>query len=228
MAQKELFIMCFNLCNNNCNCMRNRNQITTVGIIGPRGPVGPTGPQGLTGPQGPAGPQGPTGATGAVGPIGPVGPQGPIGLTGATGATGATGPQGPQGATGPQGPAGSSDAIFARSVDSTVAAGATAPLTLTTITPSSTMSVNANAVTLSEAGYYLVSYFLTGNSTNVDYSLNLNGTTVASILDGDEEVMTASKTILINATAGSTLTLVNSSAVDLNVDSTGITVLKVA
>ena len=237
MAQKELFIMCFNLCNNNCNCMRNRNQVTTVGIVGPRGPVGPTGPQGLTGPQGPAGPQGPTGATGAVGPIGPVGPQGPIGLTGATGATGATGPQGPiglTGATGPQGPqgatgpAGSSDAIFASSVDSTVAAGATAPLTLTTVTPSSTMSVNANAVTLSEAGYYLVSYFLTGNSTNVDYSLNLNGTTVASILDGDEEVMTASKTILINATAGSTLTLVNSSAVDLNVDSTGITILKVA
>ena len=235
-----------------------RGPVGPTGPVGPRGPVGPTGPQGpqgevgpqgpigltgATGPQGPIGLTGATGATGATGPqgpqgpigltgaTGPQGPQGPIGLTGATGATGATGPQGPQGEVGPQGPqgpAGTSDAIFANSGASTVASGATAPLALNTVTPNSSMSVGANAVTLSEDGYYLITYYLTGNSTNANYALNLNGTTVASILNNDEGTFTSSKTILLNVPAGSSLTLVNNSGVALTLNSTGITVLKVA
>ncbi len=246
-------LMCFfnNNCNNNCNC-RQRVIVGPTGPVGPRGPVGPTGPTGATGatgpqgpigpigPQGPQGEQGPiglTGATGPQGPIGPIGPQGPqgeqgpIGLTGATGATGPQGPIGLTGATGPQGPqgpAGSSDAIYASSGVSTVEAGGSAPLTLTAVTPDSSMSVGANAVTLSEAGYYLVSYYLTGTSSSVDYSLYLNGTAISTILDSEATVTTVSKTLLINASAGSSLTLINTGDTSLAITDTGITVLKVA
>jgi hypothetical protein len=90
------------------------------------------------------------------------------------------------------------------------------------------MSVVANAVTLSEAGYYLVSYYLTGTSSSVDYSLALNGTVISTILDSEAAVTTVSKTLLINTTAGSTLTLINTGDTTLAITDTGITVLKVA
>ena len=227
--------MCF--FNNNCNCNNNCRQRVIVGPqgpqgpVGPRGPVGPTGPTGATGPQGPIGLTGPTGATGATGPQGPIGPVGPQGPVGATGATGATGPQGPVGATGPQGPIGpqgSSDALFASSGTSTVEAGATAPLTLDTATPDTSMGVTANSVTLSEAGYYLVSYYLSGSSTDTSYELQQNGVTVSTLISADATATTLSETVLINATAGTNLTLVNTSDVALSVTDTGITVLKVA
>ena len=207
--------MCFfNNCNSNncCNCQRRV-------IVGPQGPVGPRGP---------VGPTGPTGATGPIGPVGPVGPQGPTGATGATGPQGPVGATGATGATGPQGPAGSSDAIYASSGASTVTSGATAPLTLNTVTPDSSMSVGANAITLSDAGYYLVSYYLTAASTTTDYSLNLNGTTISTIVNADGENASLSRTILVNAPANSTLTLVNTSANDLSITNTGLTVVKIA
>ena len=239
------------LFNNNCNCNCNNNCRQRViigpqGPVGPRGPVGPTGPTGATGATGATGPQGPigltgatgaTGATGPQGPIGPIGPigpqgpqgeQGPIGLTGATGATGATGPQGPAGPIGPQGEPGSADALYASSGASTVAAGATIPLTLNTATPESTITVGANAVTLTEAGYYLVTYYLTGESNVLSYSLNLNGASISTVVNESNGENTTSKTVLINATAGSSLTLVNTSAESIVVTDAGITVLKVA
>ncbi|MBO7215295.1 MAG: collagen-like protein, partial [Clostridia bacterium] len=145
---------------------------------------------------------------------------------GPTGATGATGPQGP---IGPAGPQGSADSIFASSGASTIEAGVTAPLTLTTATPDSSMSVSANAVTLTEDGYYLVSFFLTGNNAS-SYSLENNGTTVATLSDtsAGTDTTTQSQTVLINASAGDTLTLVNTGTDSIAVTSTGITVLKVA
>ena len=225
--------MFFNCCNNgcnNCNC-RQRVIVGPQGPQGPRGPVGPTGPTGATGatgatgPQGPQGPIGLTGATGPQGPIGltgatgPQGPQGPIGLTGATG------PQGPQGE---QGPAGTSDALFANSGASTLEGGETAPLNLNTATPDTTMSVSANAVTVTESGYYLVSYYLSGSSTNTNYSLNLNDTVVSTLLNVDEDINTLSKTLILNIPAGSSLTLSNSGTSTINVVNTGLTVLKIA
>ena len=177
------------------------------------------------GQRGPAGPQGPQGLTGATGPIGPQGPQG---LTGATGATGATGPQGPIGPVGPQGPAGTAQSIYASSGISTVASGATAPLVLTTATPTSTMTVGANAITLTETGYYLVTYNLTASSPDLTYSLLLDGNVVSTITDSQTTTVTDEKTILINANAGSSLTLVNSGTNTLALDETGITVTKIA
>ena len=163
-----------------------------------------------------------------VGPQGPVGPRGPVGPTGPTGATGATGATGPQGPVGPIGPAGSSDAIYASSGASTIASSATAPIALTAVTPTSSMTVGANAVTLSEDGYYLVTYQLSGSSTDLDYSLYLNGAEISSIDSADTGETTASKTVLVNAPANSSLTLVNTGTADIELTETGITVLKVS
>ena len=217
--------MCFfNNCNNNCNCNRNNG-------CGQRVIVGPIGPQG---PRGPIGPTGPTGATGATGPQGPIGPIGPQGLTGATGATGATGPQGPIGPIGPQGPqgevgpAGSSDAISATTGATTLAADELAPLTLAVSTPDSGISVVANAVTFEESGYYLVTYYISGNATDISYTLELNGATVGSLTDASGGDTTLSKTVLLNVAQGSTLTLVNTSTVAIDISDSGLTVLKIA
>ena len=233
----------------NCNCNRNRNNFNNVTVI--RGPMGPTGPQGPRGVQGPQGPIGPTGATGATGATGPVGPQGPVGATGATGAVGPIGPQGPVGPIGPQGPvgptgatgatgatgpvgpigpAGTNDAVYTVATAATIAAGGIIPLTLSTATADTTMTVTDNAVNVTEAGTYLVSYFTDGSVATGDFitSLYLNGAAVANeSLDVGADG-TASKTILLNLAAGDTLALYNTSATDATLDNAGLTVLKLA
>ncbi len=217
----------FNNCSNTTNCP-NRVIVGPQGPIGPRGPVGPTGPQGLTGPQGPVGatgaigPQGPAGATGATGPQGPVGATGATGPQGPVGATGATGPQGPVG------PQGTSQALFAEGSATTVTAGTVAPITLSEDTPLSSMTVGGNAVTLTEAGYYLVSYFVSGTATDVAFSLNQNGAIISTVVNSNGDSESLSRTVLVNASAGDILTLSNSSATDLSTSDYGITVLKVA
>ena len=232
------FFNCGN-CNQNCGC---NNQFRRV-IIPPVAVQGARGPQGPQGPVGPIGPQGPTGATGATGAIGPIGPVGPAGATGATGpqgpvgptgATGATGPQGPAGATGatgPQGPAGTSQAIYADSTIATVASGAIIPIVLSESSPASTMTVDGNEITLTEAGSYLVSYYTEGSVATGDYetSLYLNGVAIP-----DESITfvgssgAGSKTILLNTAAGDTLSIYNTSDTDATVNNASITVLKVA
>jgi len=209
-----------------------------VGPIGPQGPTGATGatgargPQGPQGPAGPIGPQGPTGATGATGAIGPQGPQGPVGPTGATGATGPIGPVGPTGATGPvgpQGPAGLGDALYACSGAQTVDADAIIPIALISSTPDTSISVLDNAVTLSEDGVYLVSYFSSGDVPAGDFvtSLYLNGSALT-----DETIVQSngagagSKTIVIDATAGDELSLYNTSARPSTLTGASITVVK--
>ena len=242
-------------CSFNCNCSQNRCN-HNVYIRGPQGPTGATGARGPIGPQGPQGPIGPTGATGATGatgPIGPQGPVGPIGPTGATGATGATGPigpqgpigptgatgpigpQGPAGATGatgpigPQGPAGTGDAIYANANAVTVASGTIFPLALNSVTPDSTMSVSDNAVNVSEAGYYLVSYSVSSSTDGNQFvaTLYLNGAPVAdeNIIPADD-ASTSSKTILLSIPAGSTLALYNTSANEATLSSASLTLLK--
>ncbi len=228
--------------NHNCNCNR-QNTVFIRGPIGPTGATGargPIGPQGATGPQGPQGPAGPTGATGATGPQGPIGltgatgPQGPIGLTGATGPqgpiglTGATGPQGP---VGPVGPAGSSDAIYASVGATTVDAGSIIPLTLTTSSPASTMTVTDSSVNITEDGTYLVSYFSNGSVADASYitTLYLNGVAIANETITDATGQNSqSKTILLNLSAGDALAIYNGSATELTLSGASITVLKVA
>ena len=201
------------------------------GPIGPQGPVGPIGPTGATGatgpigPQGPVGPTGATGATGATGPVGPIGPIGPQGPVGPTGATGATGP------VGPQGPAGTNDSIYAVLNGTTADAGASIPLTLGTSTIDSSMSVSDNAINITEDGVYLVSYFADGSVTADDFSISLyqNG----SALTGETITVTGtdgavSKTILVNASAGDTLSIYNSATSQATLDGASITALKLA
>lgn len=199
-----------------------------IGPQGPVGPVGPAGPQGATGATGPIGPIGPTGATGATGPIGPQGPIGPAGPQGETGATGATGPIGP---AGPAGPAGLSDAIFASSGADTVDAGAIIPLALVVATPDTSLSVSDNAVNVTEDGTYLVSYFVGGSVPTNEFitALYLNGAPITGeTIVQSNSAGAASKTILLNLSAGDTLSLYNTSATEATLSGASITVLKVA
>ena len=243
--------MFFNLCNNQQNNCPNRNQRVIVSTVGPRGPVGPTGPQGpqgpagpqgpigltgatgatgATGPQGPAGPQGPIGLRGATGATGATGPQGPIGLTGATGATGATGPQGPVGPTGPQGPAGVdglSNAVYALTSNGTLAPSEASPVAISVQTPNNTTTVAGGTLTVT-AGYYLVTYFITGSSADMNLSLNQNGTVVSTILSASTITDTFEKTAIIFAPTTQTLTLTNTGSDTINYLSIGITAVKLA
>ena len=217
----------FNNCNNCCNsCVRYLRGAT--GATGPAGPRGPIGPQGATGATGPQGPIGPTGAQGIQGPVGPIGP---------TGATGPQGPQGATGATGPQdpvGPSGSSDAIYASLLETaTVTAGETIPLTLNSATPDSSMSVVGNSVSITESGSYLVTYSLNGSAPTGDLTadLYLNGSLVTgeSISENSQgENASLTKTVLLNITAPSTLSIVNGSAESITALNSGLSVLKVA
>lgn len=229
-----------------------------IGPQGPVGPIGPMGPQGAQGPQGPQGIQGPVGATGATGATGPIGPQGIQGETGATGATGpqgpqgiqgetgATGPQGPQGiqgetgATGPQGPQGEpgtsalQDALYAYGGTQTVASGAIIPLASSVTTPTTTMSLASNAITLPQ-GTYLVTYGATGErgaDGNLSVQLYVNGAADANEIITDyattANAANVSKTILYNATAdGTTLSIYNVSGESVNLTGANVTAMRI-
>lgn len=202
-----------------------------IGPQGPVGPIGPMGPQGAQGPQGPQGIQGPVGATGATGATGPQGPQG---IQGETGATGATGPQGPQG---PQGEAGTSalqDALYAYGGTQTVASGAIIPLASSVTTPTTTMSLASNAITLPQ-GTYLVTYGATGErgaDGNLSVQLYVNGAADANEIITDyattANAANVSKTILYNATAdGTTLSIYNVSGESVNLTGANVTAMRI-
>ena len=222
--------------NRNCNC----NGSCVNNCRGPRGPQGPTGatgargPIGPQGPVGPIGPQGPTGATGATGPIGPQGPQGetgPIGPQGPTGATGATGPIGPQGPQGETGPAGTNDAIYATVDEVIVTAGNIIPLTFSASTPDTTMTVSDGSINVTDAGVYLVSYYVGGSVPTNEFvtQLYLNGAPVTNEqIVQSNSAGAASKTILLSIPAGSTLSLYNTSATEATLSGASLTVLKIA
>ncbi len=231
-----------------CSCQRvTPTPIQPRVIVGPVGPQGPMGAQGATGPIGPQGPQGPIGLTGATGPVGATGPQGPIGLTGpqgevgpvgpqgATGATGATGPQGPIGLTGPQGetgPAGTADSLYATSGAQTVADATIIPITESASTPTTVMSVDANAITM-PAGTYLVSYGANGTSDGTALSVQLyqNGAPVATEVLSAQATTTApanlNRTILVTSADEITLALYNVSGAEATLSNANITALKV-
>jgi hypothetical protein len=93
------------------------------------------------------------------------------------------------------------------------------------------MSVVNNAVTVSDTGYYLVSYFASGSVVSDDFvtSLYLNGVPITN-----ENIVqingsgAGSKTALIYLPAGSALSLYNTSATEATLSSASITALKVS
>ncbi len=179
-------------------------------------------PEYIRGPIGPQGPQGP------MGPMGPQGAQGPQGIQGATGATGPQGPQGEAGTSALQ------DAIYAYGGTQTVASDAIIPLASSVTTPTTTMSLASNAITLPQ-GTYLVTYGATGergSDGNLSVQLYVNGTADANEIITDyattANAANVSKTILYNATAdGTTLSVYNASGESVNLTGANITAMRI-
>ncbi len=202
---------CYSRCNR-CSNVTRTTQLDNVVVL--RGPIGP---------QGPAGPVGPTGATGATGA---VGPQGPIGLTGPIG------PQGPTGATGATGPAGTGDAVYGSTTVATVPDGTIIPLAATSATPDSSMTVANNAVNITEAGSYLITYYAGGNGTTGENTVALyqDGAVIPNesiIISNGADTDSSSRTSLINVTTVPTaLSLYNTSGEELTLTGASLAVLK--
>lgn len=212
--------------NPNSSCPCNRCCNNTVVIRGPVGPTGATGARGPIGPQGPVGPIGPTGATGATGA---VGPQGPVGATGPQGPVGPAGPTGATGATGPQGPAGTNDAVYASVGTASVESDAIIPITLTTDTPDTSMTVTDNQVNITEDGVYLVSYFGQSSDATADtVGLYLNGSLITNENINLGENGGNGKTILLSLSSGDTLAIYNTSALTATLTGASLTVLKIS
>ena len=194
------------------------------GPMGPAGPVGPAGPQGAVGPQGEqgergaTGPAGPTGATGPVGPIGPVGPAGPRGERGETGATGATGATGPQGPQGPAGPAGGLESFvyrFNTNPSLSIVGGGNFPFGSGSVpaNPNGIILTSATQTTLTETGFYEVTFFASIIGVLSSVSINVNGVpvpggTIGSLLDTNLIYISA---IVNVTTVPATITVSNNS-----------------
>ena len=93
------------------------------------------------------------------------------------------------------------------------------------------MTVSDNAVNITEDGSYLVSYFIGGSVPTNEFivSLYLNGVAIANEnIVQSNSAGAASKTIVLNLSAGDTLSLYNTSATEATLSAASITVLKVA
>ncbi len=135
---------------------------------------------------------------------------------------------GNQGPRGPQGLPGTSDAVYAVGTG-TIAQGQDAPLTLSVATPTATPTVTNNAVNL-PIGYYLVNYSISGSvqdGSTATVALQLNDSTISQVTSTGSTLDT-SRTLLVQASAPSTLTIVNESTESLQNANAAITVLKVA
>lgn len=195
---------------------------------------------------GPAGPMGAQGATGATGAAGTAAGFGTPTATATALEAGAT-PTVTVTASGPNTakvfsfafgiPAATTtyDALYASGAGETVTAGAIIPITQIATTETTTLSVADNAVTLTDAGVYLLTYGGTGtlNTTTAgDFSIRLyaNGAALAGeiITDNASETTSAnvSKTIIYSAAAGDTLSIYNASADEITVAGANITVMK--
>jgi hypothetical protein len=93
------------------------------------------------------------------------------------------------------------------------------------------MTVSDNAVNITEDGTYLVSYFVGGSVPTNEFitALYLNG----SAITGENIVQSnsagaASKTVLLNLSAGDNLSLYNTSGTDATLSGASITAVKVA
>jgi hypothetical protein len=103
------------------------------------------------------------------------------------------------------------------------------PITQTTATTNSSMTVVDNAINITEDGVYLVSYFTqSADQGPFVVSLYENGVALTNenIRFGDSGG--ASKTILLSLNNGDTLALYNTSETDLTVTNASLTALKLS
>ena len=151
------------------------------GLQGETGPQGEQGPKGDKGDPGEKGDKGDTGATGAQGPkgdtgdtgeTGPQGPKGDTGDTGAQGPKGDTGSQGPKGDTGAQGPKG--DAF-----------------TYADFTPEQLAALTGPQGPKGDTGDNGHSPVVTASKSGGTTTITVDGVTAATILDGDDYVLTS-------------------------------------
>lgn len=155
-----------------------------LGVPGPTGatgPIGPTGSAGTLGPTGPTGAIGPTGLTGALGPtgptgaVGPTGPTGPAGIPGATGPAGVAGEPGLAGATGPTGATGPAgevpDDVFASFINYqyVMEPGSQIALFEDVTDPTGSIVLTTPQTISLAAGYYLISYKVSGLFSKANY-----------------------------------------------------------
>ena len=115
----------------------------------------------------------------------------------------------------------------------TIDAGDIIPIALDSATPTTTMSVAGGEITLADAGSYLVSYQAYASGTTLDNTVSLyqNGAIIPGetlYLSNGTERGSASKTVIVNATAGDTLSIYNTSGDSLAVNDASITVVKLA
>lgn len=145
-------------------------------------------------------------------------------------------PQYIRGSIGPRGADAPRDALYAYSTSQSVDAGAIILLTTTQSTPSTSIALSNNTLTL-PVGTYLVSFGATGIATSADaislgVQLYINNTasTPDNLLAYSLTATNAnlSKTIVLNVTSPTTLSLHNSSSVSSTYDNAYITVLKIA
>jgi hypothetical protein len=93
------------------------------------------------------------------------------------------------------------------------------------------MSVVDNEVVVSEAGTYMVSYYVGGSVPTNEFivSLYLNGSAITGEnLIQSNSAGVGSKTILLTLPANSTLSLVNSSATEATLSNASITAQKLS
>ncbi|MGG0679811.1 collagen-like protein, partial [Bacillus altitudinis] len=205
----------------------------STGATGITGSTGPTGATGSTGPTGPTGATGITGSTGATGATGITGSTGATGTTGSTGATGATGGTGPTGATGITGATGGTGPTGATGItgatggtgptDTALYAGNTTGPTIITIAGGTNIALPSNqningftpngsndTFTVQQTGKYYITYQVnTTTALLVSTRLWLNGSTAipGSIQSSAVSTTFMSNTVIVNLTAGNTISL---------------------
>ena len=138
--------------------------------------------------------------------------------------------RGPQGPVGPQGPSGLNDSVYAEVATATVASGTIIPVFLSESTTPTSSTVTSGSINV-EQGVYLITYGFSGVPTSatdgISISLYANGVALPNgeITQVGAEV-SASKTILYNASSSTTFSLYNTTGTTEILDDPYISVTK--
>ena len=177
---------------------------------------------------GAAGPAGPTGLTGATGPAGAVGPTGPTGPGGVAGEPGATGPTGPAGEV--------PDDVFASFINYQyiLEPGSQIALFEDVTDPTGNIILKTPQTISLAAGYYLISYKVSGLFSKANYmqvTPSYNGTShletgiyFATSTDGSS--VCGASFIILKAPAPTVFTLTYSGSASATDGEINITILK--
>ena len=222
-----------------------------TGPAGPQGATGQTGPRGLTGATGQTGPRGATGPQGATGPTGPrglPGPTGPQGPRGLNGVTGPTGPRGLNGATGPTGPRGAEFSGDNRQyISKPHSELSIRPNDFIPVYPILNIDLGDNnnlhssklhtTIELDPHSIYLITYHTSAyhchNCDNLPISVELMTNykrclgSKAIVTADERQLVELSGTIVLKTTDITSLSLVNTSKIDVHFIYTSIAIIKV-